>query len=415
MMNLKEENFSVVVIGGGPAGMAAALAAVEHCDSVLILERDAKLGGILNQCIHDGFGLMKFHEQLTGPEYAGRYRDFVSQSRITVMTGTMVTKLTPEREITCVARDGIHRIRAGAVILATGCRERTRGALAIPGTRPSGIYTAGVAQHLINIQNIRIGSTAVILGSGDIGMIMARRLTLEGIKVLCVLEKLPYCSGLPRNRCQCLEDYHIPLHLKQTVKEIRGSQRIEQIIVASVDDGGSFLPGTEYTIDCDTLILSVGLIPENELAKDCGAVLEPETSGCRVNSRLETSIPGIFECGNSLHVHDLVDFVSEEGTMAGERAAAFANENPIPARTVCIHAGSGVRGMTPQSAVVGEKVVLSLRPRMPGNNQLLQIRCGDTIFTKKYFSHVNPAEMIRVTTETVPAETTEIEVELIGQ
>ena len=277
MTGLQKKNYSVVVIGGGPAGMAAALAASETCERVLILERNPQLGGILNQCIHDGFGLLTFQELLTGPEYAGRFEDLIGKSNITVLTGAIVIRLTPQREILCVTRDGVLDIQAGAVVLATGCRERTRGALAIPGTRPSGIYTAGVAQHLINIQNIKIGNTAVILGSGDIGMIMARRLTLEGMKVLCVLEKLPYCSGLPRNRFQCLNDYGIPLHLNQTVREIRGAKRVEQIVVASVDEKGDFLPGTEYTLDCDTLILSVGLIPENELARDCGIAMEPGT------------------------------------------------------------------------------------------------------------------------------------------
>ena len=415
MTGLQKKNYSVVVIGGGPAGMAAALAASETCERVLILERNPQLGGILNQCIHDGFGLLTFQELLTGPEYAGRFEDLIGKSNITVLTGAMVIRLTPQREILCVTRDGVLDIQAGAVVLATGCRERTRGALAIPGTRPSGIYTAGVAQHLINIQNIKIGNTAVILGSGDIGMIMARRLTLEGMKVLCVLEKLPYCSGLPRNRFQCLNDYGIPLHLNQTVREIRGAKRVEQIVVASVDEKGDFLPGTEYTLDCDTLILSVGLIPENELARDCGIAMEPGTSGCRVSSRLETSVPGIFACGNALHVHDLVDYVSEEGALAGRQAAVFTSRRKAPVDSVRIQAGEGVRGLTPQSAVIGETLTLSLRPAVPGIKKLLRVSAGDTFLVTKFYQRTNPAEMIRVETGIIPDGVHEIGVELIDR
>lgn len=414
MTGLRKWDYSVVVIGGGPAGMAAALAARESCETVLIIERNPQLGGILNQCIHDGFGLMTFHELLTGPEYASRFEDLIKKNHISILLEAMVIRLTADREIICVTRNGVLSIHAGAVILATGCRERTRGALAIPGTRPSGIYTAGVAQNLVNLKNIKIGSTAIILGSGDIGMIMARRLTLEGIKVLCVLEKLPFCSGLPRNRCQCLEDFGIPLRLNQTVKEIRGARRVEQVVVASVNQNG-FIPGSEYTIDCDTLVLSVGLIPENEIAKECGIEMEPSTLGCCVNSRLETSVPGIFACGNSLHVHDLVDYVSEEGAVAGKRAAVFISESKPALNSIRIQVRHGIQGLTPQYAVCGEQLTLSLRPELPGVNKQLRVMVGENILAQKCFPRTNPAEMIRITAGIVPVGAKEIEVELIDQ
>jgi NADPH-dependent 2,4-dienoyl-CoA reductase/sulfur reductase-like enzyme len=315
----------VVVIGGGPAGMSAALAASQAGVPSYIVERNPYLGGILNQCIHDGFGLFRFGRLLSGPEYAEIFAEQIDRdTSIEVMTGTMVTKVTPDRHVYGISRKGIFCIQAGAIIFATGCRERTRGAIAIPGARPTGIYTAGVVQHLMNINNVAVGKRAVILGSGDIGLIMARRLVLSGIEVICVLEKLPYCSGLPRNVYQCLEDYDIPLFLSRTVTEIRGDTRLKSVIVSCLDETGSLIPDSEYEIFCDTLILSVGLIPENEIAGKLGVSLLTETNGIQVDSHLETSVSGVFSCGNALHVNDLVDNVSDEGDQAGKWAALYA-------------------------------------------------------------------------------------------
>ena len=317
--------YDVIVIGAGPAGMAAAASA--YCNGagrVLIIERNAYIGGILKQCIHDGFGLINFRESLTGPEYAMRYSRALRETKTDVLLKSIVIKITPDREVSCVSRSGVKVFRSKSIILTTGCRERTRGMLALPGTRPTGIYTAGVAQRLINVQNIRPGNQVVILGSGDIGMIMARRMTLERMNVLCVLEKLPRLSGLMRNKNQCLDDYGIPLLLCQTVVDIQGTGRLEGVTAAKVDLSGNVINGTEYEIKCDTLILSVGLIPENELARACGVEIDEISGGPKVNNRLETSIPGIFSAGNSLHVHALADHASNEGEMAGRFAAEFA-------------------------------------------------------------------------------------------
>jgi len=309
--------------------MAAALAASQKGAEVIIIDRNKYLGGILNQCIHDGFGLLRFNRSLTGPEYADIFvRDIAEDKHITAKTDAIVTALNSkengEKVICCVSREGLCFITALAVVLATGCRERTRGAVGIPGTRPAGIYTAGVVQQLINIDNIKPGRRAVILGSGDVGLIMARRLTLSGIEVVCVLEKLSHCGGLPRNRCQCLDDYGIPLYFNKTVTMIHGDRHLEAVDVSTVDADGRPVFGSEYSIPCDTLILSVGLIPENELARKAGLILNAETGGCLVTAHLETSVPGIFSCGNSLHVNDLVDKVSDEGDIAGGWAAGFA-------------------------------------------------------------------------------------------
>ena len=318
-------SYDIVIIGGGPAGLAAAAAAKrEGVDSILILERDTQLGGILNQCIHNGFGLHTFKEELTGPEYAQRFIDQVEELKIEYKLNTMVMDITPAKEITAMNRtDGLFHIQAKSIILAMGCRERSRGALNIPGYRPAGIYSAGTAQRLVNIEGFMPGREVVILGSGDIGLIMARRMTLEGAKVKVVAELMPYSGGLKRNIVQCLDDFGIPLKLSHTVVNIKGKERLEGITLAAVDHKGKPIPGTEEEYSCDTLLLSCGLIPENEISRSIGVDMEPVTSGPVVNESLETSVEGVFACGNVLHVHDLVDFVSEEAATAGRNAASY--------------------------------------------------------------------------------------------
>ena len=319
------KSYDIVVIGGGPAGLAAAAAAKRSgIDSILILERDKELGGILNQCIHNGFGLHTFKEELTGPEYAYRFIEQVQELNIEYCLNTMVIDISHEKVVTAMNREeGLFEIQAKAVILAMGCRERSRGALNIPGYRPAGIYSAGTAQRLVHMEGFMPGREVVILGSGDIGLIMARRMTLEGAKVKVVAELMPYSGGLKRNIVQCLDDFGIPLKLSHTVVEIRGKERLTGITLAQVDGRGKPILGTEEDYDCDTLLLSVGLIPENELSRGMGVDIEPITSGPSVNESLETNIDGVFACGNVLHVHDLVDYVSEEAAAAGENAAKY--------------------------------------------------------------------------------------------
>ena len=315
----------IVIIGGGPAGLAAAAAAKKSgAEDILILERDSVLGGILNQCIHNGFGLHTFKEELTGPEYAARYEEEVKKLEIPYRLNSMVLDINKDKEITVVSRsEGLELIKAKAIILAMGCRERPRGALNIPGYRPAGIYTAGTAQRLMNIEGHMVGKEVVILGSGDIGLIMARRMTLEGAHVKVVAELMPYSGGLKRNIVQCLNDYDIPLKLSHTVVDIHGKERVTGITLAKVDEKGKPIPGTEEEYACDTLLLSCGLIPENELSRELGVELNPVTSGPVVDESLETNVPGVFACGNVLHVHDLVDFVSEEADRAGTCAARY--------------------------------------------------------------------------------------------
>ena len=320
--------YDIVIVGGGPAGLAAAISAWENgAQRILILEREEGLGGILNQCIHNGFGLHTFKEELTGPEYAARYIEKVEALPIESKLHTMVLAITPEKKVTAMNReDGLFEVQAGAVILAMGCRERPRGALNIPGFRPAGIYTAGTAQRLVNIEGCLPGRKIVILGSGDIGLIMARRLTLEGAEVQAVVELLPKSGGLQRNIVQCLEDFDIPLLLRHTVVDIRGKERVSGVTVSAVDEQGKPIPGTEQEYDCDTLLLSVGLIPENELTRELGAAMDPATHGPMVNEKLETTVPGVFACGNVLHVHGLVDSVSEEAAEAGKNAAVYIKQ-----------------------------------------------------------------------------------------
>ena len=318
--------YDVVVIGGGPAGLAAALKAREKVEKVAVLERNDELGGILNQCIHSGFGLHVFKEELTGPEYAQRYVDMVAETDISCYLNTMVLDVTEDKHVVAMSEDGMLVFEASSVVLAMGCRERTRGQIRIPGTRPAGVFTAGLAQRYVNLENFKPGSRVVILGSGDIGLIMARRLTLEGIKVVGVYELMPYANGLYRNIKNCLDDFGIPLHLSTTVTKIVGSKRVQAVEVSAVDENLKPIPGTEEEYSCDTLLLSVGLIPENEISRGMGVDMNPVTSGPKVNESLETNIEGVFACGNVLHVHDLVDFVSEEAGTAGRNAAEYVKQ-----------------------------------------------------------------------------------------
>ena len=342
----------IVIIGGGPAGLAAAAAAKKSgAEDILILERDSVLGGILNQCIHNGFGLHTFKEELTGPEYAARYEEEVKKLEIPYRLNSMVLDINKDKEITVVSRsEGLELIKAKAIILAMGCRERPRGALNIPGYRPAGIYTAGTAQRLMNIEGHMVGKEVVILGSGDIGLIMARRMTLEGAKVKVVAELMPYSGGLKRNIVQCLNDFDIPLKLSHTVVNIEGKERVKGITLAQVGPDRKPIPGTEEHYDCDTLLLSCGLIPENELTRNMGVAMNPVTSGPMVNDRLETGIEGVFACGNVLHVHDLVDYVSEEAALAGQNAAKYVKSGETKkGHSVTLKAENGVRYTVPQS------------------------------------------------------------------
>ena len=348
------KNYDIVIIGGGPAGLAAAIAARKNgTESILILERDDKLGGILNQCIHNGFGLHTFEEELTGPEYAGRFIAQTEKLQIEYKLHTMVMDISEGKLITAMNRnEGMFQIQAKAVILAMGCRERSRGALNIPGYRPAGIFSAGTAQRLVNIEGYLPGRKVVILGSGDIGLIMARRMTLEGADVQVVAELMPYSGGLKRNIVQCLDDFGIPLKLSHTVVDIRGKERVEGITLAQVDEHNKPIPGTEEDYECDTLLLSCGLIPENEISRSMGVELNPVTSGPSVNESLETNIPGVFACGNVLHVHDLVDYVSEEAGVAGKNAAKYikcGGDHADSGKEIPIVATDGVRYTVPKT------------------------------------------------------------------
>ena len=388
----------IVIIGGGPAGLAAAVAARKAgIQDILILERDSSLGGILNQCIHNGFGLHTFKEELTGPEYAARYIAMAEEAKIPYRLNTMVIDINEKREVTVISRDhGMETIEAGAVILAMGCRERTRGAISTPGTRPAGVYTAGVAQAYINLKNRMPGKNVVILGSGDIGMIMARRMTLEGAKVLGVFEIQPYASGLPRNIEQCLNDYQIPLHLSHSVTEIRGVDRLESVVISEVDDRLQPIPGTEKEYPCDTLILSVGLIPENELTWMAGAKQDDGTKGASVDENFQTTVPGVFAAGNVLHVHDLVDFVSMEAEELADGAARYIKEGALPDCGLAITGDSMVGQLTPARFSGTGNVTVSFRMRKPVRNCTVELWQGDHLVKQKKFPKALPAEMIQI-------------------
>lgn len=393
----------VLVVGAGPAGMAAAIAAREAgVDNLLVLEREQNMGGILRQCIHNGFGLHRFKEELTGPEYAQRDIDRVRELGIEVRTGTTVLSVDENRFVTAVSREhGVQLFEAGAIILAMGCRERPRGALATPGTRCAGIYSAGTAQKFVNLEGYMPGKRVVILGSGDIGLIMARRMTLQGAKVLACVELMPYSSGLNRNIVQCLQDYDIPLYLSHTVIDIQGRERLSGVTVAQVDEKRQPIPGTEKHFDCDTLLLSVGLIPENELTQQAQVEMSPLTQGAVVDDALQTSKEGIFACGNVLHVHDLVDFVSAESFKAGKAAAEYVQGKKRVGRYISIRDGKGVRGVVPQRLLVpdgeAQPVQIMFRPAGVYENATVRVMDGEREVLKMKKRIFTPGEMAELT------------------
>ena len=393
--------YDLVVIGGGPGGLAAAIEARNNgVENILVIERDKELGGILQQCIHNGFGLHEFKEELTGPEYAERFIKKLKEKNIEYKLDTMVLEVTPEKIVHAINTvDGYMMIEAKAIVLAMGCRERTRGAISIPGERPAGVFTAGTAQRFINMEGYMVGKKVLILGSGDIGLIMARRMTLEGAEVQAVVELMPFSGGLARNIAQCLNDYNIPLYLSHTVVDIKGKERVEGVTIAKVDENRRPIPGTEIEYECDTLLLSVGLIPENDISRKTGIVIDRRTSGPVVNEMMETSIPGIFACGNVVHVHDLVDFVSAEARKAGKAAAKFVKDEVRNGEYIELKNGFGVTYTVPQKYRVENIenfLEISMRVNNIYKNMRLQVKDGDTVLVNMKKAHLAPGEMEKV-------------------
>ena len=415
------KNYDLVIVGGGPAGLGAAVKAYdEGIKNILIVERDLVLGGILNQCIHNGFGLHRFGEELTGPEYAQRFIDQVKQRDIDVLLDTIVLDISPDKELTLMNQiNGMFTIVPKAIILAMGCRERPRGALNIPGSRPAGVFSAGTAQRMVNIEGYMPGKKVVILGSGDIGLIMARRMTLEGAKVQCVAEIMPYSGGLKRNIVQCLNDYDIPLYFSTTVSEIVGKDRLEGVYLSKVDDNMKVIPGSEKYFECDTLLLSVGLIPENELSKSAGVKLDRKTKGSVVSDRLMTSVDGIFACGNVLHVHDLVDYVSEESEIAATNAAAYINGQLKEAKSqkVEVKAGTGISYTIPQYLhydTTPENLTIRFRVNGVYEKKTIALYVDGREIKKRKKKILAPGEMekIDLNKEDLNPEISEIEIKL---
>ena len=396
------KNYDLVIVGGGPAGLAAAVSARDNgIESILIIERDKELGGILNQCIHNGFGLHTFKEELTGPEYASRFAKQVFERNIEYKLNTMVMDISGDKVVTAMNReDGMFEIQAKAIILAMGCRERSRGALNIPGYRPAGIYSAGTAQRLVNMEGYMPGKKVVILGSGDIGLIMARRMTLEGAKVQVVAELMPYSGGLKRNIVQCLDDFGIPLKLSHTVIDIEGKERVEAVTIAEVGPDRKPIPGSEIRYECDTLLLSCGLLPENELSRSAGVELSPITSGPIVNDSLETNVDGVFACGIVLHVHDLVDYVSQEAAVAGKNAAKYIKEGKdSSAKAVEIFPEGGVRYTVPKyvrPTEIEDKLTVRFRVGAVYKNCYIATYYDDTLINKRKRPVMAPGEMEQV-------------------
>ena len=410
----------VVIVGGGPAGLSAAVAAKkEGVEKVLIVERDEKLGGILQQCIHPGFGLTYFHKELTGPEYAGHFKEEALALGAEVLLNSMVLEVIPEESaVICVNSEyGMTKVKAGSIVLAMGCRERTRAGIMIPGTRPAGVYTAGAAQRLVNRQNAVVGKNIVILGSGDIGMIMARRMTLEGAHVIAVVELMDFLAGLTRNKVQCLDDFGIPLKLSHTVTRIVGNERVEGVYIAQVDKDKKPIPETEEFIPCDTLLLSVGLIPENELSRGADVKISRITNGPEVNQYMQTSWDNVFACGNVVHVNDLVDNVTVESMNAGASAARYAmHKLPEANREVPSVTGENVRYLCPQRVKIGEEnetVRLFFRVLHPELDVVIRVKSGDKVLSEKKAKRVNPGEMCHVEVKTAEITGDDVTVEVV--